>query len=415
MTAFLEVDRCFAFAGLRQWVALVSKVSRNDPSDQRLIFVSSNPVWGGSEELWSLTAIRLAERGASVLALKPMFEDTDSRVMALRAAGCRVDDLGGSHVAPRKARRLLQTVWRVAKPLMLARLRAALRRHRPDLVVISQGINFDAWFIATLCREAGVPYVMISQKASDLHWPADHCRPEFIAAHEQAAASFFVSEHNRHLTEEQIGRALSNGQVVRNPFKAAFGAPPPAWPDDTGDYRLLCLGRLNAREKGQDLLLRVLAMPHWRERPLSVYCYGEGHNGEGLQAMAAHLGLDNIHFKGQIETPETLWQNFHALILPSRCEGLPLSIIEAMLHARPTITTNVGGNAEMVEDGVSGFVAGAATVSDLDATMERAWSRRADWQKIGQAAYDHARATLPPDPVETFAQTLIEIAAQSAR
>ena len=393
----------------------MNKVSRNDPSDQRLIFVSSNPVWGGSEELWSLTAIRMAECGANVLALKPMFEDSDSRIMALRAAGCRVDDLGGSHMAPRKARRLLQSVWRVAKPLMLARLRAALRRHRPDLVVISQGINYDAWFIATVCREAGVPYVMISQKASDLYWPADHCRLEFIAAHEQAAASFFVSEHNRRLTEEQIGRALPNGQVVRNPFKAAFDAPPPAWPDHTGDYRLLCLGRLDAREKGQDLLLRVLAKPHWRERPLSVHSYGEGHNGEGLQAMATHLGLTNIHFKGQIETPEMLWQDFHALILPSRCEGLPLSIIEAMLHARPTITTEVGGNAEMIEDGVSGFVAGAATVSDLDATMERAWVRRKDWQAIGQTAYEQARAILPSDPIETFAERLIGIAAQSIR
>src|SRR5437763_3000966 len=48
-----------------------------------------------------------------------------------------------------------------------------------------------------------------------------------------------------------------------------------------------------------------------------------------------------------------------------------------ILCARPAIVTNVGGNAELLEDGRSGFVAPAPTIKHLNEAMERAWDRRA--------------------------------------
>ena len=57
-------------------------------------------------------------------------------------------------------------------------------------------------------------------------------------------------------------------------------------------------------------------------------------------------------------------------MLPSRFEGLPLALVEAMLCPRPAVVTNVAGNTEVIEDGETGFVAAAPTAGHLDEAME---------------------------------------------
>ena len=56
-----------------------------------------------------------------------------------------------------------------------------------------------------------------------------------------------------------------------------------------------------------------------------------------------------------------IWAEHHALVLPSRFEGMPLVVVEAMLCGRPCIVTDVGGNAELIRDGINGFLAKAPT------------------------------------------------------
>ena len=81
---------------------------------------------------------------------------------------------------------------------------------------------------------------------------------------------------------------------------------------------------------------------------------------------------------------------------------------------RPAMVTNVGGNAELIEDGRSGFVAAAPTANDFSETMERAWSRRAEWRDIGMAARAAAHAKVSERPAEAFANRLLSIAQQSS-
>jgi glycosyltransferase involved in cell wall biosynthesis len=104
-----------------------------------------------------------------------------------------------------------------------------------------------------------------------------------------------------------------------------------------------------------------------------------------------------------------IWASHHALVLPSRYEGLPLSLVEAMLCGRPSIVTNVSGNTELLEDNVTGFVAAAPTASFVDEALERAWNRRADWPAIGAAAAHQVRERVPPDPAGVFADELLAL------
>jgi len=95
------------------------------------------------------------------------------------------------------------------------------------------------------------------------------------------------------------------------------------------------------------------------------------------------------------------------LVLPSRTEGLPLALIEAMMCGRFGIVTNEGGTSEVVEEGRTGFIANAAKVDELDHAMERAWAVRKEWESIGKAAGRAVRTMVPLDPVASFTAKLL--------
>jgi glycosyltransferase involved in cell wall biosynthesis len=373
----------------------------------RFAFVSSNWTWGGSEELWSAAACELAAEGHVVDVFKGGIRAHDQpSIRRLRDLACMTRDLIR---LPGLPNRLATAVGRL-RHTEPARLRAGLTLlRRPDLVVVSQGGNHDGVPLADLCRRMDRPYVLIAQKSSDIYWPSDRRRRVMRQVYASALACFFVSEHNRRLTEEQLGTVLPHASVVRNPFLVPW-EPRNDWPDPSDGIRLACVGRLYPMEKGQDLLLRVLARPEWRERPVSVTFYGDGDHRAGLEGMARFLGLTNVTFAGFVDDVSGIWNDHHALILPSRSEGLPLVVVEAMLSGRVPIVTNVGGSGEVIEDGVTGFIAAAPTEASLAATMERAWRRRDQWPAIATAASESIRTLVPRDPGARFAQTLSEIA-----
>jgi glycosyltransferase involved in cell wall biosynthesis len=380
------------------------------PVRRRFLFVSSNLTWGGSEHLWSGTAIALAGQGHDVTAFK-LLRGTGERAMrALRERGGRVVEVARMPLVPRRAfSALVLYAAPLARLVQKLRLRAAAARARPDLVVISQGTNVDGFVLAGVIRRLRLPYVIIAHKATDQRWPSDADRPTMRDAYTSAIAAYFVSEHNRRLTEEQIGVTLDNASIVRNPF-AVPCAPRTDWPAPE-PLRLACVARLLPSEKGQDLLLRVLARERWRSRPLSVTFFGSGPHRDGLAAMAAHLGLTSVAFAGHVDDVPAIWRDHHALVLPSRCEGLPIVLVEAMLSGRVAIVTNAGGNGEIVDDGVTGFVAPAPSEDALDEAMERAWQRRGEWRAIGARAAERIRTLVPADPLRVFAAELESVAA----
>jgi glycosyltransferase involved in cell wall biosynthesis len=381
----------------------------------RIVFVSGNRAWGGSEELWSAAAAVLASDGHRIAVFKSGVDESEPRIARLHELSCRISDLARFPLMPRGLFGLVRRLSKAAgygHELVRLLVGLALSR-RPDLVVVSQGGNHDGWVFAEVCRRLHLPYALIAQKASELYWPPDAHQQMIAAVYGAARASFFVSEHTLRLTCEQLGASVPRASVVRNPFLVPF-EPRDDWPDDRHGLHLACVGRLHPREKGQDLLLRVLARPRWRERPLSVTFYGEGLQRESLERMARMLALTSVTFAGFVRDTAAIWTTHHGLILPSRCEGLPLVLVEAMLSGRLPIVTAVGGNSEVVDDGVTGYLAAAATEDALDNAMERAWNERHRWRGIGAAAAVRIRELVPREPERIFAERLVEVARGSA-
>jgi glycosyltransferase involved in cell wall biosynthesis len=363
----------------------------------RLLFASNvRAPWGGSEWLWSDTAYLLAREGQTVGFCLPWRKDHPA-VAALRAAGA-------AEFAEVEPTRWPRRLWRRAFDRQSFPERC-LREFRPDLLVLSQGRQDEGLEWHAALGRLRVPYVVLNEMVVDNLFLEDgpaEALGEFLAG---ARRLYFVAERNRIQAELQLGRRFPNSRVVRNPFRVPYDAAF-SWP--TGpDLRLGLVARLDPDFKGQDALFEVLARPHWRSRPLWLHLFGSGSAERRLRRARDLLGLERVVFEGFAERIAQIWDRCHVVASPSRQEGLPISVVEGMLMGRPVFGTAVSGIPELVEDGVSGFLAGACTPDLLDAALERLWDRRDELPALGRAAQIRARACIPADPARAFAEELL--------
>lgn len=373
----------------------------------RFAFVSTMAAWpwGGSEELWSRTAVQLKRAGHDVQASVLHWPRLSNKVKLLARQGIAIGTYPSYQVTPTRR------IWNKLT-LRYPRSYNRLKRFKPDLVVISQGHNSGGLDWAKVCRDAAIPYVVIVQCNSEHWWFVDV--EEAAAGYAAARKVFCVSRSNLNLLRMQLGDSVPNGEVVWNPYNVS-PEDNPTWPVENGRWRLACVARLDPAAKGQELLLEILARPEWRARPVELNLFGEGVHELALRRLAGMLNLNQVHFRGQVSDIKAIWEQNHLLVLPSRYEGLPLALVEAMWCSRPAVVTDVAGNTEVCVDNETGFVAPAPTVALLADTLERAWNRREDWQRMGQAARARADSVIPRDPVTVFCERLEACIASESR
>lgn len=383
-------------------------VRRNRNS--QIVFVSTMGEygWGGSEELWSRAALDLVSQGFGVSASVREWPSLHSRVLDLSERGV---DLWvrplwyslGQHPWRRLAARRHGPLAFEVKRLISARA--------PALLALSHGGPFPPLALLELCIAKRLPFVTIGQANWDTLWYNDSSAARYRVALAAALRCFFVSKANLRLAEIQIGTEFTNAEVVWNPVNVSVDTSP-AWPPLTsnGELCFACVGRLDPASKGQDILFEALAAPAWHDRPWRLYLYGEGPMRQCLERLARRLGLsDRVVFAG-FAAVEEIWATNHVLVMSSRSEGLPLAMVEAMMCARPVVATDVAGHAEIIEDGVTGFLADAPTARSMASALERFWARRGEAEELGKAGARKIRHVMPPDPVRVFSDKLIALA-----
>jgi glycosyltransferase involved in cell wall biosynthesis len=362
--------------------------------------------WGGSEPLWSLAAEHLVRRGNEVCVSVKDWGKPVPQIEHLRSAGCKIFYRPDQYKIPPF---FVRQYRRIFPPRPFTESHMAAAGGDADLVVVCSPDNKTGLKWMESARAAGRKYAVIAQSAVVYWWPDDDTSERLAAAYENASGSYFVSQAIVEISRHQFGSSLSNAKVVRNPFNVRYDAHPP-WPESPdGELALAFVGRLDVISKGQDVLLQVLGLPHWRQRKVRLSLFGEGPNERGLRRMAQRLGLTNVKFRGQSEDVEAIWAEHHALVLPSRFEGMPLVVMEAMLCGRPCIATDVGGNRELIRDGVNGFLAKAPTVELLDEAMNRAWENRSRLREMGEVSARDVRRWVSADPGGDLARELASL------
>jgi glycosyltransferase involved in cell wall biosynthesis len=115
------------------------------------------------------------------------------------------------------------------------------------------------------------------------------------------------------------------------------------------------VGRLEAA-KGYEFLLRALPEIFKSNAEVVVRIAGSGELLGQLKALAAELGLgDRVEFLGFTANVKDFLESIDIYVQPSLCEALPMAILEASAVGVPVVASNVGGVAECVVDGQTGF------------------------------------------------------------
>lgn len=130
---------------------------------------------------------------------------------------------------------------------------------------------------------------------------------------------------------------------------------------DSDGFAVLCVAGLRP-EKRVDLFIEAVAAARREHANIHGYVAGEGPERERLERLVAGSGVRLLGVRRDVLE---LIRAADALCLPSEAEALPMSILEAMALERPVVATDVGGIAEQVVDGETGYLVGAGDAEPI--------------------------------------------------
>jgi glycosyltransferase involved in cell wall biosynthesis len=244
--------------------------------------------------------------------------------------------------------------------LWVPRFAARLRRERIDLVHTHEFVmNIYAGAAARL---VGLPTLATIHGR---HWVADQPRrgAAYRLLRRLGLRVVAVSHDLAKFLAPGLGIPLSAITVVHNGIpippssagpdrgakqrdaRASIGLP---WPDPL----LVAVGNLYAVKDHANLLRAAATLPD-----VHVAIAGRGDQEAPLRRLADELGISpRVHLLGLRQDVDRVLLAADVFVQPSRSEGLPLAVLEAMAAALPVVATNVGGVGEAVVDGETGIL-----------------------------------------------------------
>ena len=350
----------------------------------KLLLVESGRAVGGTERVvWEL-ATRLPEARFDLRVWLSDDRGVDELADALEHAGIGVDRM--AEVESRWDWKGMFATW------------SRLRTLKPDLVHIHHVWPAADRYLSMIARAAGVPHVVVtehimgeSHSRGQRALKRDELRnADAVTAVTGSIVDTLVRDYG---IERSLVRVIPNGadapdeereEPLARRWRERFLATAvrPLW---------VVAGRLE-EQKGHDLLFEALVVLLRQGLDFTLAVAGDGSRRGWLEQRALSLGLSpRVQFVGQLDDVGALLAAADGVILPSRWEGLPLVLLEAMARGRPIVATAVGGVADALEDGVTGTLVPPNDVGALAAALEHL-HRRADraW-RLGQVAAEVAR------------------------
>jgi glycosyltransferase involved in cell wall biosynthesis len=129
------------------------------------------------------------------------------------------------------------------------------------------------------------------------------------------------------------------------------------------------------------------------DRKIYFVIAGDGEESENLKRLSRELGIDKqVIFLGFIENPLEILSGYDVILFPSRNEGLPLALLEAMSCGCVPVVTDAGGMPDVVHGSAAGWVVKKDNAADLSVALAAAAKLgRNDFENMRKKARDHVK------------------------
>ncbi|OQW92594.1 MAG: group 1 glycosyl transferase [Thiotrichaceae bacterium IS1] len=341
----------------------------------RLTLIISSLSSGGAERVMSTMANYWAIKGWQINLLTfdngsvPPFYNLDYRVKHL--------PLG---IASNSNNPLI-ALWQNAKRLIV--LRQAIRNTQPEMVISFM----DKVNVLTLLATRGlrVPVVISERSVPGVHqigysW-------EWLRKLTYPLAAKLVVQ-TRQVKTHFAPKIQERTTIIQN---MVFLTPS----DEISTLHSLSkptvmgMGRFT-EEKGFDLLIQAFAKVKDRYPKWTLTILGEGPLRQELENLCSDLGLTNrVYFLGRVKNPYRFLRQADIFILPSRFEGFPNALCEAMASGLPVISFDCpSGPREIIRDGVDGLLVPPEDINTLAETMEQLMKNESERKRLGTNALE---------------------------
>jgi glycosyltransferase involved in cell wall biosynthesis len=175
----------------------------------------------------------------------------------------------------------------------------------------------------------------------------------------------------------------------RAALRAAWGIPVDA-------TLASAIGRLSP-EKGQDVLVEAFARIATERPTLHIALAGDGPERATLEARVRALGIaDRVHFLGHQHAVGRVYAASDFMVLPSRSEGMPNALLEAMATRTAAIATRVGGVPEVAVDGENAWLVPSEDPDAMASALRDAHDRPDERARRADRAYTFVTENLSP-------------------
>ncbi|MGH7128937.1 MAG: glycosyltransferase [Planctomycetaceae bacterium] len=343
-----------------------------------------------------------AERALVQIVTRLNRADWEPKVFCLAGAGPLVETLTAADVPVVciGARR----PWNLS---VLPRLTRQLRTWRPRLL---QTFLFHANIVGRLAgRRAGVERIVsgirVAERRSRWRLWLDRATGRWVDHHvcvSRGVAEFSIEQGG--LPREKVS-VIGNGVEVER-FAQAVPADLSPFSIPAGSRTLLFIGRLDPQKDPLLLLEAFRRLPPGLD-DVHLLLVGDGPLRSELMAFRREQNLTaRVHFAGRREDVPALLRAAVGLVLPSRWEGLPNVLLEAMAAARPVVATRVEGSEELVRDGETGWLVPPNDPDALAEALQKLLGRPDQAAEMGDMAQDIARTSFTWDDIAAAYENL---------
>ena len=198
---------------------------------------------------------------------------------------------------------------------------------------------------------------------------------------------------------------LKKTKTIHNPIDLNLINKKLLYPKPFGFDYILAVGRLS-REKGFDILINAFAKLNFKNK-IKLIILGEGKERKNLEKLIDELDLKNqVLLCGVVDNPFIYMKYANFFILPSKSEGFPIVLLEALACGIPVIATNCEtGPSEIIENEKNGLLIPVEDEEALKDKMEKLFYDNELYMKLKT----NARRSIKKFDIKNIVQEWIEL------